>query len=84
MTSRIRKEPSKLRVRANLADYEATRENFSWDDARRELSGLPGGRGLNIAYETVDRHVDGGSGHRVALRFLRLDGGHRRRERWRT
>jgi acetyl-CoA synthetase len=74
MTSRIRKEPAKLKVKPNLAHYEATRTSFSWEDARSELSGLPGGRGLNIAYETVDRHVDGGSGHRVALRFLRLDG----------
>jgi acetyl-CoA synthetase len=74
MISRIHKEPANLRVKPNLADYEATRRNFSWEDARRELSGLPGGRGLNIAYETVDRHVDRGSGHLVALRFLRLDG----------
>ncbi len=74
MTSRIHKESANLRVKPNLADYEATRMNFSWEDARRELAGLPGGRGLNIAYETVDRHVDRGSGHGVALRFLRLDG----------
>jgi acetyl-CoA synthetase len=74
MTSRIRKELAKLRVKPNLTDYEATRGSFTWDKARRELSGLPGGRGLNIAYETLDRHLDCGSGQKVAFRFLRLDG----------
>lgn len=34
------------------------------------LSGLPDGRGLNIAYEAVDRHVAAGRGDHVALRFL--------------
>jgi len=58
MMSRIRKEPAKLRLKPNLADYEATRKSFSWEEARRELSGLPGNRGLNIAYEAMDRHVD--------------------------
>jgi acetyl-CoA synthetase len=38
--------------------------------ARRSwLSGLPGGAGLNIGYEAVDRHVAGGRGDAVALRF---------------
>jgi acetyl-CoA synthetase len=74
LISRIRKDPARLRVKPNLVDYEGTRKSFSWEDARRELSGLPEDRGLNIAYETVDRHVARGSGHLVALRFLRLDG----------
>ena len=33
----------------NLADYDAAVREFSWDKARGELAGLPGGRGLNIA-----------------------------------
>ena len=57
-------------VAANLDDYEAARRSFSWDDARRQLSGLPGGRGLNIAYECVGRHVAAGRGADVAYRFL--------------
>jgi acetyl-CoA synthetase len=40
------------------------------DAARRDLDGLPGGAGLNIAYEAVDRHVAHGRGDRVALRWL--------------
>ena len=44
----------------NLQDYEQARAAFSWDQARRELDGLPGGQGLNIAHEAVDRHAEGG------------------------
>ncbi len=53
----------------NLLDYEQSRAAFSWEDARRELDGLPGG-GLNIAYEAVDRHCLGPRGDRLALRWL--------------
>ena len=45
------------------------RAAFSWEAARRELDGLPGG-GLNIAYEAVDRHCIGLRGDRLALRWL--------------
>ncbi len=45
-----------------------------WAQARAGLAGLPGGRGLNIAHEAVDRHVDEGHGDREALRCLDLDG----------
>ncbi|MFC8410934.1 acetate--CoA ligase [Arthrobacter sp. NPDC057259] len=71
----IGKDPDSFRVRPHLADYDAARAAFSWDEARRQLSGLPGGRGLNIAYEAADRHVAAGLGGREALRFIRADGG---------
>jgi acetyl-CoA synthetase len=48
-----------------------------WRASRRELDGLPGGRGLNIAYEALDRHVARGDGDRVAFRFLDRKGGAR-------
>ncbi len=54
----------------NLLDYEQVRAAFSWEAARRELDGLPGGRGLNIAYEAVDRHVTGPLRNHLALRWL--------------
>jgi acetyl-CoA synthetase len=57
-----------LRVRPNLSDYARARREFSWAAARRELAGLPGGRGLNIAHEAVDRHANGASAGKVALR----------------
>ncbi|HET9076085.1 MAG TPA: acetate--CoA ligase [Acidimicrobiales bacterium] len=51
----------------NMADYDAERRAFSWEAARAALDGLPGGRGLNIAYEAVDRHIRHGRGERRAL-----------------
>lgn len=70
----ITKETGSLRVKPNLADYEAGRAAFTWDEARQALAGLPDGRGLNIAYEAVDRHAAGVRSGREALRFVRADG----------
>ncbi|MBF4766748.1 acetate--CoA ligase [Nocardioides agariphilus] len=58
----------------DVASYAEDRASFTWDRARAELAGLPGGRGLNIAHEAVDRHVDEGRGEVVALRCIGLDG----------
>jgi len=41
----------------NLGDYDAVCRTFSWQEATRELAGLPGNRGVNIAFEAIDRHV---------------------------
>ena len=57
----------------NLPDYAAGCAAFSWESARRELTGLPGG-GLNIAYEAVDRHAAGARRDRLALRWLGKNG----------
>jgi len=54
----------------NLVDYEKVRADFSWDAAERELEGLPGGRGLNIAHEAVDRHANGPLRDHLALRWV--------------
>jgi acetyl-CoA synthetase len=56
------------------ASYDEERRAFSWAQARARLAGLPLGRGLNIAYEAVDRHVDRGDGGLVALRCVEEDG----------
>jgi acetyl-CoA synthetase len=61
-------------VAANLSNYDRSRAEFSWTGARAELNGLPGGRGLNIAHEAVDRHADGPHGTRVALRCISKSG----------
>ncbi len=66
----IAKDPRELRLRPNLADYAAERARFSWEEAERSLTGLPRGRGLNIAHEAVDRHAAGPRAARVALRWL--------------
>ena len=57
----------------NLRDYAQACRAFSWQKARAELSGLPGG-GLNIAHEAVDRHLKNGAAQRLALRWLSKDG----------
>lgn len=61
-------------VAPNMEDYERCRARFSWQDARSELDGLPGCRGLNIAHEAVDRHADGPLAHHIALRWLSKTG----------
>jgi acetyl-CoA synthetase len=61
-------------VRPNLEDYARVRAAFSWDAARAALDGLPGGRGLNIAHEAVDRHATGSHAGRIAFRWLRKSG----------
>jgi len=70
----IQKQPESWAVRPNLLDYAATCASFSWDNVRREFEGLPGGRGLNIAHEAIDRHAAGPRRERVALRWLGSDG----------
>ena len=68
--------------RTTLAASPAPRERGSmtvtqhdaWSQARARLDGLPGGRGLNLAYEAVDRHVVHGHGDVEALRCLAEDG----------
>jgi acetyl-CoA synthetase len=61
----------------NLIDYERTCAGFSWADARAQLAGLPGGHGLNIAHEAVDRHAAGPRRDSVAIRWLSRDGARR-------
>ena len=61
-------------VAANLQDYEQAVRDFSWQKARAELSGLPGNRGLNIAYEAVDRHALGSRCNQVAFRWFGKEG----------
>ncbi|HEX6135533.1 MAG TPA: acetate--CoA ligase [Longimicrobiales bacterium] len=53
----------------NLTDYARACAEFSWERARTDLDGLPGGA-LNIAHEAVDRHALGPRCDHVAIRFL--------------
>jgi acetyl-CoA synthetase len=54
----------------NLARYEPIPAPELYARARAELDGLPNGRGLNIAYEAVERHARGPRAGHVALRWL--------------
>ena len=73
-TPRLTKSTSDFKVPPNLTNYEQARATFSWEHARRELDGLPGGQGLNIAYEAVDRHAAGSRRDHLAIRWLGKDG----------
>jgi acetyl-CoA synthetase len=55
-------------------DYGRARLEFSWRAVRATLPDLPGGRGFNMAYVAVDRHVAAGRGEAVALRCVAEDG----------
>ncbi len=70
----ITKSRRDRKVVPNLEDYETTCQAFSWAAARRELDGLPGGKGLNIAHEAIDRHAAGPRRNHLALRWLGKDG----------
>lgn len=66
----IRKSHSVWVIPPNLMDYDEARASFSWEEARGYLDELPGGAGLNIAHEAIDRHAAGPRGQHVALRWV--------------
>src|SRR3990172_2763734 len=70
----LEKTPASFSALPNLLDYEKTCREFSWASVRRELQGLPRGRGFNIAHEAVDRHANGARRNHLAIRWLGKDG----------
>jgi acetyl-CoA synthetase len=66
----IKKTPGTWATVPNLLDYQLTYRDFTWDSTQAEIDGLPANRGLNIAYEAVDRHADGPLRNHLALRWL--------------
>ncbi|HSQ20928.1 MAG TPA: AMP-binding protein, partial [Blastocatellia bacterium] len=70
----IHKDPDQLRVPPRLVDYEVERQRFKWEAAARGLSGLPGGGGINIAHEAVDRHACSERATHTAIRWLAQGG----------
>ncbi|GGX79793.1 acetate--CoA ligase [Streptomyces anandii] len=61
------------RTAPNLGDYDKECARFTWARARAALQGLPGGRGLNIAHEAVDRHAASPRATAAALRCVGRD-----------
>ncbi|WP_131794932.1 acetate--CoA ligase [Fluoribacter gormanii] len=57
----------------NLQDYPSFCSSFSWENMAKELDGLPYERGINIAYEAIDRHILQGKANKIALRFIEKD-----------
>ena len=65
----IRKTTPDWAVPPHLQDYEQTRATFDWSKVPPLCPGMAGG-GCNIAYAVVDRHAEGPSATRTALRFI--------------
>lgn len=57
----------------NLTDYEIFSRSFSWLNEQKSLHGLPGNKGLNIAYEAIERHGAGKLKDAIALRWIQKD-----------
>ena len=68
----IRKNAGQLRPVPNLANYDAVRQEFTWNAAAREL-GVTAGGSVNIAQLAVDRHVATAIADRIAFRFVGRD-----------
>jgi len=60
-------------VSPNLKEYETLSHSFNWNDEQKLLSGLPANKGLNIAYEAVERHANGELKDTIALRWIQKD-----------
>src|SRR5271166_3481880 len=65
----IRKTPHDYGVGPNLTDYENARARFHWSDVPALCEGMGPGR-CNIAYAALDRHAEGSTATRTALRFV--------------
>lgn len=70
----IPKSPQDGKTEPNLRDYGTLVKEFSWQQAREELDGLPNGQGLNIAHEAVTRHAQGLCRDHVAIRWIGKSG----------
>src|SRR5665647_516561 len=57
----------------NLKDYGTLSSSFNWQDEQYLLNGLPVNKGLNIAYEAIERHATGELKDTVALRCIQKD-----------
>lgn len=60
-------------VTPNLQDYEQLVHSFQWQNEQKLLHGLPGNKGLNIAYEATEWHAEGKRKDIIALRWIQKD-----------
>jgi acetyl-CoA synthetase len=58
---------------ANLSDYEKVYKDFDWEVLQSNMTGLPEGKGLNIAFEAIDRHAESELKDTLAIRIVRKD-----------
>ncbi len=67
----INKDPAQASAH-NLSCYQDCYQKFTWQTAQQHIVG--GDKGINIALEAVDRHVEEGFGQQTALRCLNKQG----------
>jgi acetyl-CoA synthetase len=67
----IKKDPLQA-SNHNLTSYQDIYDQFDWKTAELRIKG--GEKGLNIAFEAVDRHVEEGFGTQTAIRWLSKKG----------
>ena len=60
-------------ITPNLRDYDSFSRSFNWNSERKHLYGLPENKGLNIAYEAIERHATGKLKDNIALRWIQKD-----------
>lgn len=60
-------------VQPNLLDYERAKEEFRWEDVKKELDWFDGGK-INIAYQVLDRHIKTPLRDKIALYWESKDG----------
>ncbi len=60
-------------VTPNLQDYEQLIHSFHWQNEQKLLHGLPGNKGLNIAYEATEWYAEGKRKDIIALRWIQKD-----------
>ncbi|AOZ04339.1 acetate--CoA ligase (plasmid) [Cupriavidus sp. USMAHM13] len=60
-------------VTPNLVDYAQACRQFSWESVRSTLAVQPDG-GMNIAWQAIDRHAQGGIGNKIAFHHLSRSG----------
>jgi len=66
-------EIAEMRMKPNLLEYERAREEFRWENIKKELDWLDGG-GINIAHEVLDRHLKTPLKDKIALFWEGKDG----------
>ncbi|MGR3218235.1 MAG: acetate--CoA ligase [Candidatus Anammoxibacter sp.] len=68
MTCKIIKKPKikDMVIKPNLENYEEMRNDFSWNEIRKDL-GLQDNGYINIAYESIDKHTYTNRKNKIAL-----------------
>lgn len=62
-----------IHIKPNLKNYEEMRNSFSWDEIHRDLDWFDDG-GLNMAYESIDRHTLTNRKDKIALYWESTNG----------